>query len=80
MPAQQAAIDAAYQTAVGKIADGAPKTSGIEVGERVNIPEDLIPADARVEIDAKMAAGYFTPGPVPGAEDLKRIKGRGLDG
>jgi GTP cyclohydrolase II len=54
--------------------------SGIEVGERVNIPEDLIPADARVEIDAKMAAGYFTPGPVPGADELKRIKGRGLDG
>lgn len=52
--------------------------SGIEVGERVNIPEDLIPADARVEIDAKMAAGYFTPGPVPDAEELKKAKGRGL--
>ena len=34
--------------------------SGIEVGERVNIPDELIPADARVEMDAKMAAGYFT--------------------
>ncbi|MFV8175168.1 GTP cyclohydrolase II [Mycolicibacterium peregrinum] len=52
--------------------------SGIEVGERVNIPDDLIPADARVEIDAKMAAGYFTPGPVPGADELKIAKGRGL--
>jgi GTP cyclohydrolase II len=52
--------------------------SGIEVGERVNIPEDLVPADARVEIDAKMAAGYFTPGPVPDAEELKNTKGRGL--
>jgi len=31
--------------------------SGIEVGERVNIPDELIPDDARVEIDAKMAAG-----------------------
>ncbi len=42
--------------------------SGIDVGERVNIPDELIPADARVEIDAKMAAGYFTPpGPVPDA-------------
>jgi GTP cyclohydrolase II len=39
--------------------------SGIEVGERVNIPDELIPDDARVEIDAKMAAGYFTPEPVP---------------
>ncbi|MCV7011527.1 GTP cyclohydrolase II [Mycolicibacterium madagascariense] len=54
--------------------------SGIEVGERVNIPEELVPADARVEIDAKMAAGYFTPGPVPDADDLKRTKGRGLGG
>ena len=53
--------------------------SGIEIGERVNIPDELIPADARVEMDAKMAAGYFTPGPVPGAEELKKAKGRGLD-
>jgi GTP cyclohydrolase II len=34
--------------------------SGIDVGERVRIPDDLVPADARVEIDAKVAAGYFT--------------------
>jgi GTP cyclohydrolase II len=53
-------------------------SSGIEVGERVNIPDELIPDDARVEIDAKMAAGYFTPGPVPDAEELKKAKGRGL--
>lgn len=53
--------------------------SGIDVGERVNIPDDLIPADARVEIDAKTAAGYFTPGPVPDADELKKAKGRGLD-
>ncbi|BCI55957.1 hypothetical protein NIIDNTM18_52350 [Mycolicibacterium litorale] len=52
--------------------------SGIEVGERINIPDELIPPDARVEIDAKMAAGYFTPGPVPDAEELKKVKGRGL--
>jgi GTP cyclohydrolase II len=52
--------------------------SGIEVGERVNIPDELIPADARVEIDAKTAAGYFTPGIVPDAEELKKAKGRGL--
>ena len=53
--------------------------SGIEVGERINIPDELIPADARVEMDAKMAAGYFTPGAVPTAEDLQNTKGRGLD-
>ena len=53
--------------------------SGIEVGERINIPEALIPADARVEMDAKMAAGYFTPGAVPDALELKKPKGRALD-
>jgi GTP cyclohydrolase II len=51
---------------------------GIEVGERVDIPENLIPADARVEMDAKKAAGYFTPGTVPDADALKQTKGRGL--
>ncbi len=51
---------------------------GIEIGERVNIPDALIPADAKVEMDAKKAAGYFTPGPVPDAEELKKAKGRGL--
>ena len=34
--------------------------SGIKVVERVEIPADLIPADASVEMDAKKAAGYFT--------------------
>ncbi|MDL9998121.1 GTP cyclohydrolase II [Variovorax sp. J22P240] len=53
--------------------------SGIEIGTRVNIPDELIPADARVEMDAKMAAGYFTPGVVPDAEELKKAKGRKLD-
>lgn len=54
--------------------------AGIDVGERVNIPDELIPPDARVEIDAKMAAGYFTPGPVPDEAELKKPKGRGLHG
>lgn len=52
--------------------------SGIEVGERVSIPDELIPADAQVEIDAKTAAGYYTPGAVPDVEELKKAKGRGL--
>jgi GTP cyclohydrolase II len=52
--------------------------SGIEVGERVKIPDALIPADARVEMDAKIAAGYFTDGRVPDAEQLTQTKGRGL--
>jgi len=52
--------------------------SGIEVGTRVKIPDGLIPADARVEMDAKMAAGYFTDGVVPDAEQLCSTKGRDL--
>jgi len=45
----------------------------------VNIPDELIPADARVEMEAKVAAGYFTPGAVPDEEELRRTKGRELD-
>lgn len=52
--------------------------SGIEVVERVPIPEGLIPDDARVEMDAKKAAGYFTD-VVPDAAELREAKGRGLD-
>jgi len=33
--------------------------SGIEVVERVPIPDGLVPADAAVEIDAKKASGYY---------------------
>ncbi len=53
--------------------------SGIEVGERVKIPDELIPADARVEMDAKTAAGYFTPDAVPDAAELSKQKGRDLE-
>ena len=34
---------------------------GIEIVERVPIPDELVPADAQVEMEAKKAAGYFTP-------------------
>ena len=51
---------------------------GIEIRERVPIPDELIPADAHVEIAAKKAAGYFTPQP-PAPEDLTRSVGRPLD-
>jgi hypothetical protein len=49
------------------------------VGERIKIPDELVPADARVEIDAKIAAGYFTDGAVPTAAELAGTKGRGLE-
>ncbi len=53
--------------------------SGIEVGERVSIPEDAIPKDARVEMDAKKAAGYFSETGAPSAADLAKKTGRDLE-
>lgn len=50
--------------------------SGIKVINRYTIPEDMIPADAQVEIEAKKAAGYFTPGEVKDKEGLEKVKGR----
>jgi len=51
--------------------------SGIEIGERVRLPDELIPPDAQVEMEAKMAAGYFTAGEaVPTAEELASVRGR----
>jgi GTP cyclohydrolase II len=52
---------------------------GIEIGERVEIPDELVPDDAKVEMEAKMAAGYFTVGPVPDGDALKETKGRHLE-
>jgi len=40
-------------------------SQGIEIVERVAIPDELVPHDAHVEIDAKRAAGYYSPEPVP---------------
>jgi GTP cyclohydrolase II len=53
--------------------------SGIEVGERVRIPDALVPADAQVEIQAKIAAGYFTDGQVPSLDTLAGVQGRALE-
>jgi len=36
-------------------------SQGVEIMERVAIPDDLVPADAQVEIVAKKAAGYYSP-------------------
>ncbi|MFZ5896737.1 MAG: GTP cyclohydrolase II [Myxococcota bacterium] len=54
--------------------------AGIQIVERIPIPDELIPADARVEMDAKMAAGYFTEGAVPDGNELAKAKGRSLEG
>ncbi len=52
---------------------------GIEIVNRIAIHEDSIPPDAKVEMDAKKAAGYFTEGEVPTEDDLKESHGRGLE-
>jgi GTP cyclohydrolase II len=53
--------------------------SGIKIVERIPIPDDMIPEDARVEMDAKKAAGYFTPEGSPDDKELAKAKGRRLN-
>ena len=52
--------------------------SGIEVVNRISIPDSLIPADATVEMEAKKAAGYFTKDEVKKGDDLAKVKGRDI--
>ncbi|KAI9049315.1 hypothetical protein LZ554_007159 [Drepanopeziza brunnea f. sp. 'monogermtubi'] len=52
---------------------------GIPIHERVELPESWIPADSRVEIDAKITAGYFTTGHRMTEEELAAVKGRSWD-
>jgi GTP cyclohydrolase II len=53
--------------------------SGIEVVNRISIPDDLIPVDAQVEMEAKKAAGYFNTEPKKKAEELAKVQGRKID-
>lgn len=50
--------------------------SGIKIHERVPIPDEMIPKDSRVEIDAKINAGYFTTGKMYTIEELAQVRGR----
>jgi hypothetical protein len=50
---------------------------GIKIHERVEIPDELIPSDSVVEIQAKIAAGYYTGGEKVTNEALANITGRG---
>ncbi len=52
------------------------ESQGIEIVERIPIPEELVPPDAHVEINAKRAAGYYSPEPLP---DLADPVGRPLE-
>ncbi len=47
--------------------------AGIPILERVPIPAGMLPPDSQVEIDAKVAAGYFSHTAAP---DLTKTKGR----
>ena len=53
--------------------------SGIEIVERVPIPDELIPPDASVEMEAKKAAGYYAPDGAPTRDDLRDTVGRPLE-
>jgi GTP cyclohydrolase II len=53
--------------------------SGIEVVERVPIPDGLVPPDAQVELEAKKAAGYYTPAGALDTTALAGVKGRDLE-
>ncbi len=52
--------------------------AGIQILERIPIPKELIPPDAHVELNAKIASGYHSDGYVPGKEELRRSAGRKL--
>jgi GTP cyclohydrolase II len=53
--------------------------SGIKVINRVSIPEELIPQDAQVEMEAKKAAGYFAPKGSKSTPELRKVKGRAIE-
>lgn len=53
--------------------------SGIQVVNRISIPQELIPKDAQVEMEAKKAAGYFHTEKPKIKADLKKVRGRQID-
>ena len=53
-------------------------SSGIEIVNRISIPDNLIPLDAHVEMEAKKAAGYFHADGPKELTTLHKIKGRNI--
>jgi GTP cyclohydrolase II len=51
---------------------------GIQIVERVSLPDYLVPSDAQVEIAAKKAAGYYTSEPAQ-LDGFAGTVGRALD-
>jgi GTP cyclohydrolase II len=54
------------------------EAQGIEIVEQLAIPDRLVPLDAAVEIEAKKAAGYFSPPGLPDPSKQRSAKGRAL--
>ncbi|EJT98775.1 hypothetical protein DACRYDRAFT_90842 [Dacryopinax primogenitus] len=54
-------------------------SSSIPILHRSDLPQHLVPGDSRVEIDAKIAAGYWSRRCVRW-EDLGGVRGRGWEG
>jgi hypothetical protein len=58
-------------------------SQGIPILERVPIPEEMVPEDGQVEIQAKVHAGYFAGHPGEAAKrwnnELDEVNGRGWD-
>lgn len=52
---------------------------GIEIANRIALPDDRIPEDARVEMDAKIAAGYFSENRSVFESNLSQPRGRSLE-
>ncbi|OMJ26633.1 Uracil-regulated protein 1 [Smittium culicis] len=50
--------------------------SGISIINRVDLPDNLIPEDSMVEINAKIADGYFSSKSKPEESDLENTVGR----
>jgi hypothetical protein len=69
LPAQQAAIDNAYQAALAKVADGAAKSAGIAVGEQAAAAVLAFRADDSIDpVDSYRpytTAGVYVPTAVP---------------
>jgi GTP cyclohydrolase II len=53
-------------------------SQGIEITQCVPLPDELVPADAQVEITAKKAAGYYSPEPTSTQNPVGTV-GRPLD-
>ena len=55
------------------------RNQGIQIKERLDLPDELIPEDAHVEMEAKKAAGYFTSKTPKSDESLDTVVGRKIN-